>query len=167
MISLILLIVNLMVTFIPLRYVRNINSICTRAVFIMHVTKLIQHLAMIVDMLPSLCPHRSKKYSPYQLFIKIHYCILIGSIPPYLHKCNTINTTNLFRQTLHVFHYDCKPILITSMDNKGIKVTYDHSIHINELTQILYFLVTTNDLSFVFIRVKATFVVSKIIFIRT
>lgn len=80
---------------------------------------------------------------------------------------STTNTTDLFSQILHAFHYDCKPLMTTSMDNKGTKVTCDRLSHTSGLTRILYFWEVINGRYFVSIMVEATFVASQIIFIHT
>lgn len=167
MITSVFFIVRLMVTSRLLQYEKNINLIGIQVVSTMLVTITKLSLAMIVYMQFLLCLHRSKIYFPYRHFIMMHCCIQLVSIPPYRQICNIINTTSQFRQILHVFHYGCKPIPIINMDNKGIKVTYGRLTHINGLSQILYFWGVVNDHSFVFIKVKATFVVSRTIFIHT
>ena len=89
-----------------------------------------------------------------------HNYIRIVSTPPYLQIYNTTNTTSLFSQILHAFHYDCIPITIISMDNKDIKVTCDHWSRIVGLTQILYFWEVKDGLCFVSTMVEAIFVAS-------
>lgn len=86
--------------------------------------------------------------------------IHIVSTPPYQQIYNITNTTSLFSQILHVFHYDCIPTTIISMDNKGTKVTCDRLSRISGLTRILYSLEVINGLCFVSIMVKAIFVAS-------
>lgn len=167
LIAWVLMIVNLMVTFRPLQFAKNIHLICTLVLFIKRVTIRTLIQAMTVYMLLSLCPNHSKKYCSYQLFI-IDLCwTLILLTLPYLQKCNITNTTSLFPQTLNAFHYDCILIMTTSKGNKGTKVTSDHLTHINGLIQILYFWEETNGLYFTFIKVEFIFGILQIIFIRT
>ena len=89
-----------------------------------------------------------------------HNYIRIVSTPPYLQIYNTTNTTSLFSQILHAFHYDCIPITIINMDNKDIKVTCDRLNRISGLTQILYTWEVIDGLCFVSTMVEAIFVAS-------
>lgn len=153
--------------FLPQQFQKSIKQISILAASRKHVTRLTLGLTMIMHMRLLLCLNRLKICFPYQHFIIILCYCQIVSITTYLLRCNITNTINQFSQISLAYHFYCIPLMSINMDNKGIKVISDRLSHIIWLTRILYYQVVIDDLFFVSIKVKATFVVLKIIFIRT